>query len=326
MPFKIIFLKSQLTSWLFCFPLTGYICDRQQSFIMHTNPDRVMVLADGQKDHIEIAGRKLYIDKSFDTKRHAVTTGRVIAVPSSPSQALSFLREGDNVVFDYLIVQPGSGYSHHIEGRDVHLIPESLVYGRLTDSGAIHPCGEYLVVEPELEPEEATYKQIGEVRLFIKPAQERVSQRGTVRYIGDGSAVEGFNSGWVNAREGDAVVFTKNADIRLPLEDRDMYIQRYRNIIARIVHGALVPMSDWVLVRKDAVKERTDTGLFLPFSKGKPVESGKVYLPGPGRYGVPVEVMAGEKILFNPNASETVAWNGEELTAIRATEIYAVYE
>ncbi len=92
------------------------------------------------------------------------------------------------------------------------------------------------------------------------------------------------------------------------------------------------PLSDNILIQPEAVEEKTKTGIFLPESakKEKP-EKGTVIAVGPGKRNKdgkhnPVDVKAGDKVLFTKYGPNEIEINGKEYLIAREEDILAVIQ
>ena len=89
------------------------------------------------------------------------------------------------------------------------------------------------------------------------------------------------------------------------------------------------PLADRVVVKRTKEEEKTKGGIIIPDSaKEKPIEgvviavgSGKVLKDGKSR---PLDVKAGDKILFGKYAGTEVKLDGEEHVLLREDDILAV--
>jgi chaperonin GroES len=91
------------------------------------------------------------------------------------------------------------------------------------------------------------------------------------------------------------------------------------------------PLNDRVLVKRLAEEEKTAGGLFIPDSAKEKPTRGKIVAVGSGRSndeGVrkPLDVKAGDTILFGKYAGTEIKLDGEELIIMREDDILAVIE
>jgi chaperonin GroES len=91
------------------------------------------------------------------------------------------------------------------------------------------------------------------------------------------------------------------------------------------------PLHDRVLVRRVEVQEKTPGGVIIPdTAKEKPVE-GEVLAVGSGSRDeigrvVPLEVKAGDRVLFGKWAGTDVLIDGEERLILKESDILGVVE
>jgi chaperonin GroES len=91
------------------------------------------------------------------------------------------------------------------------------------------------------------------------------------------------------------------------------------------------PLHDRILVKRLEEEEKTAGGLYIPdTAKEKPIQ-GKVIAVGAGKRdkegkAIPVEVKAGDKVLFSKYSGTEVKIEGEEHLIMREDDILAVIE
>jgi chaperonin GroES len=91
----------------------------------------------------------------------------------------------------------------------------------------------------------------------------------------------------------------------------------------------LKPLADRVIVKPSQAEERTKGGIIVPdTAKEKPVW-GEVIAVGPGRVSddgktVPMQVKAGDKVLYGKYSGTEVTVDGEELLIMRESDIFAI--
>ena len=89
------------------------------------------------------------------------------------------------------------------------------------------------------------------------------------------------------------------------------------------------PLNDRVLVKRLEEEEKTKGGIIIPDSaKEKPAE-GEVVAVGPGRLDdkgkrVPVELKAGDRVLFSKYGGTDVKLDGEDYLIMREDDILGV--
>ena len=91
------------------------------------------------------------------------------------------------------------------------------------------------------------------------------------------------------------------------------------------------PLQDRVLVRRIEQEEKTAGGIIIPdTAKEKPME-GEVIAAGPGTRGEdgklhPLDVKAGDRILFGKWSGSEVKIDGEDLIIMKETDILGIVE
>ncbi|MFN3713998.1 MAG: co-chaperone GroES [Alcanivoracaceae bacterium] len=91
------------------------------------------------------------------------------------------------------------------------------------------------------------------------------------------------------------------------------------------------PLHDRVLVRREEEETKTAGGIVLPGSAAEKPSRGVVIAAGKGKVNEkgevrPIDVKAGDKVIFGQYAGNTVKVNGEELLIMSENEILAVIE
>lgn len=91
------------------------------------------------------------------------------------------------------------------------------------------------------------------------------------------------------------------------------------------------PLNDRVLVKRTAEEEKTAGGLFIPDSAKEKPAKGVVISAGPGKVDdngkrTPLEVKAGDKVLFGKYSGTEIKLDGEEHMILREDEILAILE
>ncbi|MCI2811195.1 co-chaperone GroES [Eoetvoesiella caeni] len=94
---------------------------------------------------------------------------------------------------------------------------------------------------------------------------------------------------------------------------------------------ALRPLHDRVIVKRLDNERTTASGIVIPESAAEKPDQGEVISVGPGKRAedgklLPVDVKAGDKVLFGKYAGQAVKVDGEELLVIREDEILAVIQ
>ena len=91
------------------------------------------------------------------------------------------------------------------------------------------------------------------------------------------------------------------------------------------------PLHDRVLIRRVEAEEKTAGGIIIPdTAKEKPME-GEVVSTGPGARGEdgklqPLDVKAGDRVLFGKWSGTEVKLDGEELMIMKESDIMGIIE
>ncbi|ARP85259.1 co-chaperone GroES [Bordetella genomosp. 9] len=94
---------------------------------------------------------------------------------------------------------------------------------------------------------------------------------------------------------------------------------------------ALRPLNDRVIIKRLDNERKTASGIVIPDSAAEKPDQGEVIAVGPGKRTedgkvLPVDLKAGDKVLFGKYSGQTVKVDGEELLVIREEEILAVIQ
>ena len=91
------------------------------------------------------------------------------------------------------------------------------------------------------------------------------------------------------------------------------------------------PLHDRVVIRRVEEETKSAGGIVLPGSATEKPSQGEVLAVGPGRVTEngetrPLDVKAGDKVIFGQFAGSTVKIDGEELLIMGESEIFGVLE
>ncbi|WP_041576151.1 co-chaperone GroES [Pseudobdellovibrio exovorus] len=91
------------------------------------------------------------------------------------------------------------------------------------------------------------------------------------------------------------------------------------------------PLHDRILVRRMAEEEKTAGGLFIPDSAKEKPQRGEIVAAGNGRVTedgkvLPLEVKAGDKVLFSKYAGTEIKLSGEEFLMMREEDILGIIQ
>ena len=88
------------------------------------------------------------------------------------------------------------------------------------------------------------------------------------------------------------------------------------------------PLADRVVVRSLEGNEQTRGGLFIPDTAKEKPQEGEILFVGPGRFDdgkrVPMEVKAGDRVLFGKYSGTEVVIDGETLLILRESDVLAI--
>jgi chaperonin GroES len=92
---------------------------------------------------------------------------------------------------------------------------------------------------------------------------------------------------------------------------------------------SLKPLADRVVVRPSKAEEKTKGGIIVPDTAQEKPVWGEVIATGPGRISdegkiIPLEVKAGDKVLYGKYSGTEVTVNGEDLLIMRESDIFAI--
>ncbi|MEX2326001.1 MAG: co-chaperone GroES [Gemmatimonadaceae bacterium] len=88
------------------------------------------------------------------------------------------------------------------------------------------------------------------------------------------------------------------------------------------------PLADRVVVRPLEETETMRGGLFIPDTAKEKPQQGEIIAVGPGRYEegkrVPMEVKAGDRVLYGKYSGSEVIIDGETVLILRESDVLAV--
>jgi chaperonin GroES len=91
------------------------------------------------------------------------------------------------------------------------------------------------------------------------------------------------------------------------------------------------PLHDRVVVRRLEGEEKTKGGIIIPDNAKEKPQEGEVIAVGPGAHDekgklVPIEVKAGDRVLFGKWSGSEVKIDGEDLLIMKESDIMGVIE
>ena|SRR5512147_2609423 len=93
----------------------------------------------------------------------------------------------------------------------------------------------------------------------------------------------------------------------------------------------LKPLADRVIVRSLEAEEKTAGGLYIPDTAKEKPQQGEVIAVGPGKISddgkkIPMEVKAGDKILYGKYSGTEVRVGSEDFLIMRESDIFAIVQ
>ena len=90
------------------------------------------------------------------------------------------------------------------------------------------------------------------------------------------------------------------------------------------------PLHDRVIVKRIEEEEKTKGGIIIPDTAKEKPQEGRVIAVGSGKHEdgkvIPLDVKAGDKILFGKYAGSEIKLNGEEHLILREDDILGIIE
>ncbi|MFA5867306.1 MAG: co-chaperone GroES [Actinomycetota bacterium] len=90
----------------------------------------------------------------------------------------------------------------------------------------------------------------------------------------------------------------------------------------------LQPLGDHIIVKTLESEEKTASGIVIPESAQEKPTQGKVIAVGSGRYEdgkrIPLEVKAGNKVIYSQYGGTNVKIDGEELLILSERDVLAI--
>jgi chaperonin GroES len=91
------------------------------------------------------------------------------------------------------------------------------------------------------------------------------------------------------------------------------------------------PLGDRILIKRIKEEERTKGGIIIPDTAKEKPQEGKVIAVGKGKLNdqgklIPIEVKAGDKILFGKYSGSDIKIDGEEHLILREDDILGILE
>jgi co-chaperonin GroES (HSP10) len=219
------------------------------------------------EDTVKLGDMTLFIDGSFDPLKNARTYGKVVAIPEHLTDAFIGLKAelkpiskeeprqfrkrsdiiptievGDKVYFHYGVLgeEANEMMVAILNGDPIYRVPYDRIWARKDKNGKIEGVGSNVLVEPITESWDdikiKTYTELKDTDgnpipkpkdqwIYMKAAPETNKLEGMVKYAG-----ENFK-GYPNVEEGRKVIFVKNADFQIKIEEEQLFVMKAHNVM-----------------------------------------------------------------------------------------------
>lgn len=219
------------------------------------------------EDTVKMGKTELFLDGSFDPLKNARTYGKVVSIPeqltdtfiglkaedkpiplSAPrdfrkmSDITPTIEIGDSVYFHYGVLgeEANEMMVAILNGDPVYRVRYDRIWARKDKNGKIEGVGSNVLVEPITESWEdiklKTYTELKDTEgnfiprpeeewLYMKVAPETNKLEGIVKYSG-----ENFKE-YHPVEEGRKVIFVKNADFQIKIEEEQLFVMKAHNIM-----------------------------------------------------------------------------------------------
>jgi chaperonin GroES len=84
------------------------------------------------------------------------------------------------------------------------------------------------------------------------------------------------------------------------------------------------PLADRVLIEPKEAETKTASGLFIPDTAKEKPQEGKVLAAGSGKKDEPMELKAGDKVLYGKYAGTEITVDGKSYMIMRQSDVLAV--
>jgi chaperonin GroES len=84
------------------------------------------------------------------------------------------------------------------------------------------------------------------------------------------------------------------------------------------------PLADRVLIEPKEAEEKTASGLYIPNTAKEKPQRGTVVAAGPGKKDEPMEVKAGDEVLYGKYSGTEITVDGKDYMIMRVSDILAV--
>lgn len=87
---------------------------------------------------------------------------------------------------------------------------------------------------------------------------------------------------------------------------------------------SIKPLADRVLVEPREAEEKTASGLYIPNTAKEKPQRGTVVAVGPGKKDEPMEVKAGDEVLYGKYSGTEISVEGKDYLIMRLSDILAI--
>ena len=84
------------------------------------------------------------------------------------------------------------------------------------------------------------------------------------------------------------------------------------------------PLADRVLIEPQEAQTKTAAGIYIPDTAKEKPQQGKVIAAGPGKKDEPMEVKAGDVVLYGKYSGTEVTVGEQKLLIVRQSDILAI--
>ncbi|MDR1339091.1 MAG: co-chaperone GroES [Prevotellaceae bacterium] len=84
------------------------------------------------------------------------------------------------------------------------------------------------------------------------------------------------------------------------------------------------PLADRVLIEPKEAEEKTASGLYIPNTAKEKPQRGTVIAAGPGKKDEPMEVKAGDEVLYGKYSGTEITVEGKDYMIMRVSDILAI--
>ena len=86
------------------------------------------------------------------------------------------------------------------------------------------------------------------------------------------------------------------------------------------------PLADRVLVQAQEAETKTASGLYIPDSSKEKPQQGVIIAVGSGKKDEPMELKAGDKVMYGKYSGTEVSYDGKDYLIMRQSDVIAVIE